>query len=116
MTELRLKTGIWIKAQLRLCDQALLPAVIVRRGDEDAGQVLIKHNRLGRGCWLLARRFNMDGERIWAQVAGSEDFAAERECDAYIERELDIDPDLWVVEIEDTEGVYKPDGQVPEQF
>ncbi len=114
MSELRLKTGIWVKAQLRLCDQMLLPAVVVRRGDEDAGQVLIKHNRLGRGCHLLGRRYNVDGERIWTEVAGGENREAERECDAYIERELDIDPDLWLVEIEDTEGVYKPDGQDPE--
>ncbi|MEG3620279.1 DUF1491 family protein [Magnetovibrio sp. PR-2] len=113
MTELRLKTGIWIKAQLRLCDQALLPVVIVRRGDEDAGQVLIKHNRLSRGCWLLARRYNMDSERVWTIVAGGEDIHAERDCDAYIEREADIDPDLWAMEVEDTEGVYKPDGQEP---
>ena len=113
MTELRLKTEIWIKAQLRLCDQAFLPAVIVRRGDADAGQVLIKHNRLGRGCRLLARRFNLEGERIWTIVAGGADLHAERDCDAYIEHELDIDPDLWVMEVEDTEGVYQPDGQEP---
>ena len=116
MSELRLKTGIWIKAQLRLCNQMLLPVVIVRRGDEDAGQVLIKHNRLGRGCHLLARRFNMDGARVWTEVAGGEAPQAERDCDAYIDRELDIDPDLWVMEIEDTEGVYKPDGQDPEKI
>lgn len=116
MSELRLKTGIWIKAQLRLCDQAFLPVVIMRRGDEDAGQVLIKHNRLGRGCFLLARRFNMEGERIWSIVAGGEDIQAERDCDAYIEREIDIDPDLWVMEVEDTEGVYMPDGQNPESL
>lgn len=113
MSEPRLKTEFWIKAQLRLCDQALLPVVVVRRGDQDAGQVLIKHNRLGRGCEVLARRFTAEGDRVWMVVAGGDDVHSEKACDDYIAREHDIDPDLWVLEIEDVEGAYKPDGQEP---
>lgn len=113
MTEMRLKTEFWVKAQLRLCNQSLLPAVVVRRGDRDAGQVLIKVNRLGRGCELLGRRFSTDGERVWMVVAGGEAAGAEQACDGYIARELDIDTDLWVIEIEDMDGIYRPDGQEP---
>ena len=113
MSEPRLKTEIWIKAQVRLCDQACLAAMVVRRGDVDAGQVLIKRNRLGRGCELLARRFIADGARVWMVVAGGDGSDAECACDAYIERETDIDPDLWVLEVEDPGGVYLPDGQEP---
>ncbi len=109
----RIKSGFWLKAQLRQCDQACLPAFIVRRGDEDAGQILIKHNRLGRGCEIWARRFDGDGQRVWMVVSGGAEPESERQCDAYIEREVDIDPDLWVLEIEDIDGVYKPDGQEP---
>lgn len=39
MDEPRLKSEIWIKAQLRLCNQAFLPVVVARRGDRDAGQI-----------------------------------------------------------------------------
>ncbi|MCW8914681.1 MAG: DUF1491 family protein [Magnetovibrio sp.] len=113
MSAQRIKSGFWLKAQLRLCDQACLPAFVVRRGDEDAGQILIKHNRLGRGCEIWVRRFDGDGLRVWMVVAGGTDLDSERQCDAYIEREMDIDPDLWVLEIEDIEGVYKPDGKDP---
>lgn len=113
MDQPRLKSEIWIKAQLRLCDQAFLPAVVVRRGDRDAGQVLIKHNRLGQGCELLARRFDAEGGRVWMVVAGGVDPGAEASCDAYVERELNIDTDLWLIEIEDPQGHYKPDGQDP---
>ena len=108
----RLKSEIWIKAQLRLCDQAFMPAVIARRGDPDAGQVLIKRLGVGgdmRACELVARRFTAEGERAWMVVVHGD----ERDCDAYIAREADIDPDLWVLEIEDPKDAYRPDGQVP---
>lgn len=109
MSEPRLKTEFWVKAQLRLCDQAFLPAVVVRRGDADAGQVLIRLDRRDGRCELLARRFSDDGARVWRVVA--QGGAA---CDAYILREADIDPDVWVLEIEDPQDRYLPDGQTPQ--
>lgn len=112
MSQPRLKTELWIKAQLRLCDQAFIPAVIARRGDSDSGQVLIKRLGVGgqmRACEVMARRFTGAGERAWMVVAQG----GEGDCDGYIAREADIDPDLWVLEIEDTKDVYRPDGQAP---
>lgn len=109
MSEPRLKSGFWVKAQLRLCDQSFLPCVVAKRGDEDAGQILIKINRLSKGCQLLAKRYSDDGGRAWTVVAGND----EKACDAYVFRESDRDADLWVLEIEDLNGTYKPDGQEP---
>lgn len=109
MFEPRLKSELWVKAQLRLCDVELLPAVVARRGDPDAGQVLVKVVRSRIDCDVLARRYIEDGARAWTcAVTG-----AESDCDAYIARELDIDPDAWVLEIEDAQGRYRPDGQEP---
>ena len=42
-----------------------------------------------------------DGDVIWMQPVAS---AAEADLDRYIDRAVRIDPDLWVVEIEDREG------------
>jgi len=109
MSEPRLKSEIWVKAQLRLCDVTFLPCVVARRGDADAGQVLVKVNRLGQGCELLARRYSDADTRAWTVVAGPDEAA----CDAYIEREANMDPDLWVLDIEDPQGTYLPDGQTP---
>jgi len=36
----------------------------------------------------------------------------EREADDYIGRRLKIDPDLWVLEIEDPKGLYEFDGKI----
>ncbi len=118
LSEPRLKTGIWVSAQLRLCDQQNIPAVIIRRGDNDAGGVLLKINTLDAGCMVLARVFDGDGNRVWMVVAGGAGEGPERHremeasSDAYIEREINIDPDLWVVEIEDRGGAYAPDGEI----
>ena len=32
--------------------------------------------------------------------------------DAYIERQVKYDPDVWVLEIEDRKGQYKMDGKI----
>lgn len=112
MSEPRLKSEFWIKAQLRLCDLNCMPAVIARRGDVDAGQILIKVMKSRTSCDLLARRFDAQGRRAWMILVQG----AESDCDAYIAREADIDPDLWVLEIEDAHGLYKPDGEEPAKF
>ncbi len=118
LSQPRLKTGIWVSAQLRLCDQQTIPAVIIKRGDIDAGGVLLKINRLGTGCTVLARVFDGDGNRVWMVVAGGgaegskQHLEMETSSDAYIAREINIDPDLWVVEIEDRDGAYAPDGEI----
>jgi len=36
-----LSTGLWVSAQVRICDRNFIPATIVRRGDPDAGTVLL---------------------------------------------------------------------------
>ena len=36
----------------------------------------------------------------------------ESEADAYIERQLKFDPDIWVLEIEDSDCRYELDGEV----
>ena len=46
MEEPRVKASIWISAQIRRCSQMALPAVVRRRGDPDAGSILIRLDRL----------------------------------------------------------------------
>lgn len=107
----RLKTRLWIQAQIRLCDIESIPAVVVHRGDADAGAVLLKINRLGDGCEVLTRFRGLDGEAGWMRGTGP-DPVMEQEADDYVRRQLDRDRDVWVLEIEDPNGRYRLDGRI----
>ena len=106
-----LTTTVWVSAQIRLCDRALLPAAVVRRGDPDAGTVLVKVNRFEQGVTVYAETTAFDDEAAWLRGTGANP-VPEAEADAYIARQVARDPDVWVIEIEDRKGVYKIDGNV----
>ena len=97
-----LSTDIWVGALIRRVDIGGGFAVVVRKGDPRAGAVLVKVlNRTDGTARLLAEATRGDGERVWMQPAASDQ---EPDLDRYIERAIRIDPDIWVVEIEDREG------------
>ena len=76
--------------------------MVARKGDSRAGAVLVKIlNRSAGTSRLLAEATRMDGEQVWMEPARSNQ---EPELDRYIERAVRIDPDLWVVEIDDRDG------------
>ena len=97
-----LATDLWAGALIRRAELSGAFAVVARKGDARAGAVLVKVlNRSDRTARLYAEATRMDGERVWMQPAATTE---EFELDRYIERAVRIDPDLWVVEIEDREG------------
>jgi hypothetical protein len=97
-----LSTDIWVSALIRRVEQAGAFATVARKGDPRAGAVLVKTiDRREGATRLYAEATRADGERVWMRPAKAEQ---EQELDAYVERALRIDPDLWVVEIEDRDG------------
>lgn len=100
MAEDRLKAELWIKAQIRLCDKDGIPAAIVRRGDPTGGAILIKLNRLADGCRVYTQVRDADYNPAWLCATGAA-AVPEAEADAYIQRQIQRDYDLWVLEIED---------------
>jgi hypothetical protein len=107
----RLKAELWIQAQIRRCMTQNIPAVVVKRGDADAGSLLVKHNRFQDGCRVLVPVTHPETGFAWMQGTGP-NLVAEAEADAYIARQRSRDPDLWVLEIEDTRAQWRPDEPV----
>ena len=109
MTEARLRAEFFVRAQLRLCDQTLLPAVVRHRGDPDAGTVLIKLDRLDGNCVVFTQVRTIDGEIAWMRATGDNP-VPDVDGESYINKQLQFDPDIWVLEIEDPGERYKVHG------
>ncbi len=110
--EARLKSGIWIKALIRRCDRAAIPIAVVARGDRDAGAILLKLNGgIAEGCSVLTQARGQDGELLWMRATGRVP-VAEADADAYIARQRQRDPDIWVIEIEHSQAGNVVDGRV----
>ena len=101
MSPPRLKAELWVKAHIRICQAQGAQAFVVRRGDETAGIVLLKVNRLDGRAFVFEPATGSDGARVWTRLSKAE---TEAEADAAIARAIKRDPDLWVIEIEDREG------------
>jgi hypothetical protein len=97
-----LSTDIWVAALIRRAELGGAFAVVVRKGDARAGSVLVKaYNPADGTVRLFAEATKGDGSRVWMQPVVATDEAS---AEAYLARSLRIDPDLWVVEIEDRQG------------
>ena len=96
MSEARLKTGLWVSATLRLADMNGNPGMVLRRGDPDAGGILVVL-RGKEGACVLSQLRTGEGEAAWHRATGK-DAVTEPDADAYVERQVSRDPDLWVLE------------------
>ncbi len=110
---MRLTAELWAKAFLRLCQVAGADALLVRRGDADAGAIYIKVSRLdGTAALFGPAPAGLDAARegrLWEPCLKG-DIVPEREVDAYLERQVDFDSDIWIVAVEDRAGRHFLDG------
>lgn len=102
----RLKTEIRVAALLRRAQTAGAFAHVAKKGDPDAGAVAVKVF-IGRGddgpkARLLMQSRDLEGRAMWREPFDGP--CPEEKADAFLVRERRIDPDLWIVEIEDREG------------
>ena len=101
--EAKLRAKLWVQAQIRLCLAEGMPATVVRKGDPDAGAMLIKVNRGAAGCDVYTQARNGEGVLGWLRATGAEP-VSEADADAYIRRQVERDYDVWVIEIEAQQG------------
>ena len=104
---MRVTSALWVAALVRRAFGVDTPAMVSRRGAEEAGSIFVAIDRLDGTLDLYApapqtafatakpeiRLFNLVRSR-----------ASQPEIDAVIARELDFDPDIWVVVVEDRAG------------
>ncbi len=103
---MRLKSQIWVQAFLRANQSAGRFGAVVRRGAEEAGAIYVIVNHLDGTLHLFGpapgASIDEEGERRWLIELSPP--AAEPEAAALLKRRAAIDPDVWIVEVEDRSG------------
>ena len=111
VTEPRIRTSLWVQAQLRVCDVRNIPLVVRRRGDPDAGAIVLLISRGASGVVALSQTRDEMGRLAWLRPLGTEP-VADSKAEEFVARTIKRDPDVWVIEIEDNRNEYAPDGPI----
>ncbi len=98
MADERVKARLWVQAALRMGDIDGRPGAVLRRGDPDAGGILVVL-RGREGMTILSQVRAAAAETAW--MRGTGDAPVEQAViDEYVGRQVRRDPDLWVIEFE----------------
>jgi hypothetical protein len=98
MTGARIKAGIWVSMALRMGNASGRYGAVLRKGDPDAGGVLVVL-RNDKAVSVLSQLRSAEGELAWMRATGAAP-VDDATADAYIARQVKFDPDLWVIEFE----------------
>ncbi|WP_212373888.1 DUF1491 family protein [Acetobacter persici] len=99
MASPRLRSDIVARALLRQCGQDGRSAMMLRRGDPDAGGILVVLLGRNGSAVVLSQTRTAEGEAAWVKCSGETPLPPE-ETQACLDRQLRYDPDLWVLEVE----------------
>lgn len=96
MRDERLKSGFWLRALIRQMERMGGHAVVVKKGDEDAGAALLVLTDRMRQNLILRESA---AARKWEPVPHK----SYEGLTSYLERQKRYDPDLWIIECEVTD-------------
>ncbi|MTI17074.1 DUF1491 family protein [Rhodobacteraceae bacterium RKSG542] len=104
---MRLTSEFWVSAYVRRCFNEGLFAGIRRQGAEEAGAIFVTVDRLDgtydfygpapQSFFDEVKPEDREFEKLFSN-------ASREDIEARLEREKRMDPDFWVVEVEDREG------------
>ena len=97
----RLTSSFWVQAYIKKLNLLGVPAFVVSHGDDTAGAIIVKVNKLNGDAVLFERSFSLDKNlNQWSKFESGD----EKRLDELLTRQLSRDRDLWIVEIESREG------------
>ncbi|WP_026606152.1 DUF1491 family protein [Methylocapsa acidiphila] len=104
---MRLRADIWVAAYLRRCAHEGAYAVLRRRGAAEAGAIFVKIDRLDGAAAVYGpgpAHEPVDGQdRVFSRLH-REPWIDPAEAESKLAREVQFDPDIWIVETEDKQG------------
>ena len=97
----RLTSSFWVQAYIKKLNLLGVPAFVVSHGDDTAGAIIVKVNKLNGDAVLFERSFSLDKNlNQWSKFESGD----EKELDELLSRQLSRDRDLWIVVIESRQG------------
>ena len=97
----KLKSEFWVKAYLKRLSLEGISGFVVHHGDNDAGDLLITVCNLEGAAKHFQREYNFEADKmLWKCIFSGN----QEDGDALAKKKLKVDPDLWVLEIEDPQG------------
>jgi hypothetical protein len=110
MSSPRVKAGMWVSMALRMGNADGRYGAVIRKGDPDAGGVLVILRR-DKDISVLSQMRTAEGEMAWMRATGPGPVDDET-ADAYIQRQLKFDPDLWIIEFESPDFLPPFEGKI----
>lgn len=95
----RLPAHVEVSGLIRAVDAAGGFATVVKRGDRDAGTILVVTREKETTMCLYERMPDLEGERPWTKTK-TQDSENKREFDEYLIRRGERDADCWIVELD----------------
>lgn len=110
MSEDKAPPDLMISAQIRIAAREGIPITVVRRGDSNSGTIILKINNLNGTARVLTQvRYN--DELVWTPATRT-DPMTDTDANRYLDEQTRIDPDSWLIEIEDKQGRHWFPGKV----
>lgn len=95
----RLPAHLEVSSLMRLAESNGGFAMVLAKGERDAGTILIVSMFRGGNARLYERMPQLDGTRPFV-LTKSQDLEKPIEFDEYISRRQSQDPDIWVLEVD----------------
>ena len=95
----RLPAHLEVSALIRLVESQGGNAMVLAKGERDAGTVLIVTMCRGKGARLFERMPQLDGSRSFVATK-SQDPENPTEFSEYLARRQRQDPDIWILEVD----------------
>ena len=95
----RLPAHVEVSGLIRAVESAGGFAMVLQKGESDAGTILVLTTQNGRNTRLWERMPQLDGSRKFSCTREQDD-ENPREIDEYMGKRRRSDPDCWVIELD----------------
>ena len=95
----RLPAHLEVSSMIRLAESNGGFAMVLHKGQRDAGTILIVSMFRGDNVRLYERMPQLDGTRPFV-LTKTQDIEKSKEFDDYVNRRRSQDPDIWVLEVD----------------